>query len=356
MSWSCIPCTYSLEPVGESSPTSYLGTLQSELANSKNIPDAFCCSDNLTGFYQYFPFGTILSRFGPIIPSAPTSSDEQERCGLTLSSRVGFLAKILAQPEEEKESRARKADSGKKWQGSSVKYDRSSRSWKIRRFSPPEGWEPFSGTWPRWGTMRGGECWEHATSGLRTKEIASGSPLPTPTANSYGTCQGGGMGRTGKIRPSLQSMAKSNTWPTIRSTDGERGGRGDLIQAVRGNSNTHFKFATPTKSDGSGGPGRGGREGGDNLRTQVGGSLNPNWVAWLMGWPVGWESLDPLSADNLYTWLTADGSEWWNNERGLPRVVPKIPNRVSRIKALGNGQVPVCAALAWEVLTDDFSD
>ena len=33
--------------------------------------------------------------------------------------------------------------------------------------------------------------------------------LPTPTATSYGTNQGGGAGRVGPIRPSLQTMAKT---------------------------------------------------------------------------------------------------------------------------------------------------
>jgi hypothetical protein len=29
------------------------------------------------------------------------------------------------------------------------------------------------------------------------------------------------------------------------------------------------------------------------LNAEVGGSLNPNWVEWLMGFPVGWTDLDP---------------------------------------------------------------
>lgn len=39
------------------------------------------------------------------------------------------------------------------------------------------------------------------------------------------------------------------------------------------------------------GPGSSGREGGLNLQTAVGGSLNPRWVEWLMGFPVGWTDL-----------------------------------------------------------------
>ena len=31
------------------------------------------------------------------------------------------------------------------------------------------------------------------------------------------------------------------------------------------------------------------------LAAQVGGSLNPTWVEWLMGWPLGWTDLKPLA-------------------------------------------------------------
>ena len=51
-------------------------------------------------------------------------------------------------------------------------------------------------------------------------------------------------------------------------------------------------WATPTQSDGMGGPGNSGRDGGENLRTQVGGSLNPTWVEWLQGFLLGWTEVD----------------------------------------------------------------
>jgi len=30
------------------------------------------------------------------------------------------------------------------------------------------------------------------------------------------------------------------------------------------------------------------------LAAQAGGPLNPEWVEWLMGWPLGWTDLKPL--------------------------------------------------------------
>jgi hypothetical protein len=34
----------------------------------------------------------------------------------------------------------------------------------------------------------------------------------------------------------------------------------------------------------------------------------------------------------------------------MGRVATRVPNRAHRIKALGNAQVPLCAAVAWRLL------
>jgi len=38
-----------------------------------------------------------------------------------------------------------------------------------------------------------------------------------------------------------------------------------------------------------------------------GGQLNPNWVEWLMGWPIGWTDLKPLETDRFHEWLQQHG-------------------------------------------------
>lgn len=62
------------------------------------------------------------------------------------------------------------------------------------------------------------------------------------------------------------------------------------------------------------------------LADQVGGQLNPEWVEWLMNWPLGWTSLDPLRKDNFDDWeqRTQTSSKnvsggivrsmWWDND------------------------------------------
>ena len=82
---------------------------------------------------------------------------------------------------------------------------------------------------------------------------------------------------------------------------------------------------------------------------QATGALHPAWVCWLMQWPLGWDSLEPLPAASLEDWKqkTIDGS-WWLEEPDIPRIARDIPQRAKRLKALGNGMVPLCFAIAYE--------
>jgi hypothetical protein len=76
-------------------------------------------------------------------------------------------------------------------------------------------------------------------------------------------------------------MAKHNTWPTPRATDGEKNVRskaGALKEVERkGISGVDLHAAVLARSESDGG------------------QLNPEWVEWLMGYPKGWTALE-LSA------------------------------------------------------------
>jgi DNA (cytosine-5)-methyltransferase 1 len=43
---------------------------------------------------------------------------------------------------------------------------------------------------------------------------------------------------------------------------------------------------------------------------------------------------------------------WWSIEPNLDRVAHGMASRVDRLKAIGNGQVPLCAATAWSILME----
>jgi len=195
------------------------------------------------------------------------------------------LAKISARQEKERESKQSEAGCGWKWPGSFVKFDHGTHLWRTRQGSLVEGLDLFSGTWPKWGIMRNGECSERTMLVLPTSETEFGSLLPTPTASQNGSSNNGKRGdgsifkTAGKL--SLSAMAARNVWPT---------------PTVKGNYN---KKAYGFKS-------------GDGLHVAVqkkgiSGPLNPTWVGWLMGYPLGWTDLKPLGMGKFREWLNLHG-------------------------------------------------
>lgn len=54
-----------------------------------------------------------------------------------------------------------------------------------------------------------------------------------------------------------------------------------------------------------------------------------------------------------HPWGVVEGwrEGWWGAEPDVGRVADGVAARVDRLKAIGNGQVPQCAAEAWRLLT-----
>ena len=48
----------------------------------------------------------------------------------------------------------------------------------------------------------------------------------------------------------------------------------------------------------------------------------------------------------------ASDSRWWETEPNVGRMVDGMAFGVDRLKAIGNGQVPLCAATAWRILSE----
>ncbi len=148
-------------------------------------------------------------------------------------------------------------------------FDPDSFSWKMCQLSLFEGLTEFSWNSLRWGTIVGGRLYQPQSLGPRTCGNA-GFFLPTPTASDYGANKGGGSGKEGKPeRPSLSTMARKNLWRTPQARDG----------IARGPQSPEKRMA-------------GGHSVG--LGDQIGGPLNPEWVEWLMGYPLDWTALKGL--------------------------------------------------------------
>ena len=78
------------------------------------------------------------------------------------------------------------------------------------------------------------------------------------------------------------------------------------------------------------------------------GQLNPDWVEWLMGFPRSWTGLEQLE-EVVWTGWEIDPADIGE----CPRVTSGTPNRVNRLKALGNAQVPSVVVKAWELLSKE---
>ena len=115
--------------------------------------------------------------------------------------------------------------------------------------------------------------------------------LPTPVASDTGGYnQSASEGAA--IRPGLEMMAKRNLWPTP-SVCGNHNRKGASETSGDGLATVVKMFPTPVARDyrDSGSPAEANRHT-PSLAYQVGGSLNPEFVEWLMGYPIGHTDLE----------------------------------------------------------------
>jgi hypothetical protein len=125
-------------------------------------------------------------------------------------------------------------------------------------------------------------------------------------------------GRIPKYYPTpWASDGEIRQWKTAE--DMKKSGYGPMLEAVvkfgrrRGGAMTRPNYPTPMRSFGDMGGKismsnhdtvRGFREAGIPLR----GELNPDWVEWLMGWPIGWTDSRPLGTGRFRSWLLSHSS------------------------------------------------
>jgi hypothetical protein len=189
--------------------------------------------------------------------------------------------------------------------------------------------EPFSETWPKAGSMLVGACYRRRSAERRISEIGCG-PWPTAAAIDGNPPTGGDLYQTksGTVRArnadgttSNRGLAAVVRWPTPSASDGkdsERDGFSPLGRAFkphpfRGGPKTRRKWPTPTCDDASAPVSNRKPNQMAMLRRskdQPGsgsGQLNPYWVEWLMGFPIGWTALEPLAMRKFRRWLELHG-------------------------------------------------
>ena len=232
---------------------------QSAPLNGNRTQQAYLSHDKMTDF-------SLLSRFGMTYKPLTESLGEEL---LTLYQEV-FHAKTSAQQEKAQELTESEAGCGEKWHASFAKYSPDLSLWKTPQCSLLGDSEEFLETWPQWGLMRDGGCWEQRTleQTIRGTESGLSEKWPTP-------CLPGNGGTNGKAK--MKQMLEKYPTPKVQDS-------------------RHAKMRHPDKSDDHWKSNLG-----EVVSAQVnGGSLNPTWVEWLMGWPLGWTDLKPLEMDKSH--------------------------------------------------------
>ncbi len=218
----------------------------------------------------------------------------------------------------------------------------------------------FSDPFPKWGMVSDGALWELTRPERPTEGTGCGFWRTPSSSDGEGGVMEMREDATGhyKLRDHVQPV-NTHMWPTPRESEWKG------TEPLGSKSHEHrldrqYLDATVQEAE------------------QTSGSLNPDWVEWLMGFPVGFSDIEcdepephpGWDEDPAEMWPTPDhfprGARINQNDhqvtlqdktsrnpgmdRNIPRLTTRKENRVNRLKALGNAVVPQQAHLALRML------
>ena len=237
--------TFSRALVAEYLQDGCVATAASAPLNTTRLPDQSWWPDRTTEH-------TRLSRFGMTCEPLTGVPGEGVLTWWLEASRVRTSVSPTPTERQTKATAltASAQGSGARCTASFAKFDPAELKWKTAQgclFSGGPGSAEYSQTWPSWGLMRDGECWELPAWAPPTNGTASGS-VPTPVA----------------------TMSKGSSLASLTRKSGRSRARDRL---------DHYVMATD------------------------GGPLSPEYAEWLMGWPIGLTDLRPLETGRFQQWL-----------------------------------------------------
>ncbi len=236
---------------------------QSVQSSGKPIPQAYCAPDKMTEFSR-------LSRFGMTFKPLMENRGEE----LLTLYLAAFHAKTSLLQEAEMDLTDRAQECGEKWHGLLARFDQDSHLWRTVQCSLLEDLNESLQTLPHWGMTVSGELYLLPTlvQNTRDKEFGLWRTPDTGAGGTSGLLKQGKSCRANGQPIQIRLVDQVNNprlWPTPVSSD---------------TSHRKNKYA----------------QGGTALSTKIGGQLNPMWVEWLMGWPLGWTDLKPLEMDKSH--------------------------------------------------------
>lgn len=269
---------YLQEVEAESLEANSLDGKQSAQLSSTNMPGTCSSPGKMTDVSTHSPSGTM---------SRPSTG--HRGVDAWTWSLVGFHARTLAAPAPEQDSKEQEAVSGTRWQESFAKWDHDSSSWKTPQCSLFGDLESFSETWPRWGIMRHGACFQPLMPELPIFERESGL-LPTPT------------------HKALISWWASAEYKTKQPFNIKKMTGGQRKSGAKIGSNLSWTLAEWHL-----------RNGGQRDSELV---PDPCLYEVMMGWPIQWTASDDVATDRFHKWLQWHGKS-----------LPATTNRSTQLEA-----------------------
>jgi hypothetical protein len=270
MSW-----LFSQALVEEYLEASSLDGEQSAPLNGKPTQQAYCAPGKMTDFSR-------LSRFGMTFKPL-TESRGQEL--LTLF-REDFHAKTSQLQETVTDLMENDQECGEKWHGLLARFDQDTHLWRTVQCSLLEDLNESLQTLPQWGMTVNGELYLLPTLVQTTKEKEFGL-WRTPDTGAGGTSGLLKEGKTHRMNGQqiqvrlVDQVNNPRLWPTPQASDNrDRGNMSNPSIQRRvaiGKQIMLSQSVHPTS-----------------------GQLNPTWVEWLMGWPLGWTDLNQLEMDKSH--------------------------------------------------------
>jgi hypothetical protein len=261
---------------------------QSAPLSGNPTQQAYCAPDKMTAFSR-------LSRFGMTFKPLTVSHGE-DLLTLFLEDSRARTSQQQATAQELMES---EAECGEKWHGLLARFDLDTHSWRTVQCSLLEDLNESLQTFPQWGMTVGGELYLLPKLVQTTNENEFGLWL-TPSTVDIPTRSAESMEKRLDYR---KKIGRNGVGAGCLSEQVEWSGTGPPIGYI-----TKESWPTPTANMYKGSSAAVIRKNGQDRSwqslhyaveqvTDIGGRLNPTWVEWLMGWPLGWTDLKPLETD-----------------------------------------------------------
>lgn len=302
---------YLQEQGGESSVECFSGIPAYALSKSSLIAEKSFYKDRETECCQSSQSGTMCE---------PLTASRGE--GKLTSSAEDSPAKTYLARAKARESAEREADCGLNLQESLAKYDPATHLWRTRQCSLFGDSDECLETFPKSGMTRNGVLWEltmserhtdaSASGFWRTPDTGVGGEISAEKAADFAAGKTRASGSVIQIRLCDQ-VRHPQLWPTP-TVCGNNNRKGLTKTSGDGLATAVLAYPTPKchsaraalfdRSKSNLGEVIHGKylNGGSATPQTKSARLNPNWVEWLMGWPIGWTDLKPLEMDKFRLW------------------------------------------------------